>query len=645
MRKRLFRSIIACTAGLMLVFSCTEKAPVAGNPGEEGSTPENPENPENPEDPGSGKEPEISELSFSFTVAGNDADSKSLEEISAYFFGGDGVMYKNETIVSSGGEVRFTALPKTDAYFIAGASVPAESGILRDDFLRMSIGNDIAHDNSAPEFLAAQAYLPDGEHAPDIVEFTRRTARIDMDTRSDAAMSISSITLKNVPSSAFPFSSGSPEQAEKLSYSKIFDTPFSGKAEDLFRIYESSSPIGVVIAGTYGNLPVHIETEIPSVRSNSIYTLSLRNAGSSFEGIFEISPWKDGGTIEGTPDTEHRILIDREYSEFPEGVSADFSSNAVEVPAEGATMTLAFRAASEIRISSVNGQTSDVTVGDIQVSRTETGIVSRYTVSIKPQGKGRLGYSVLMHLRNALLDDTYDFVDIRVAQSPSQIHTVSLGGSVWMSFNASTRNLEDQVYTLDGGDVEDMYRTDWTYCIGGLFQFGRMYMYIPWNSYNPSNDLGNQKQDIPWQSDTHMPCPEGYRVPSPQEWNSLLPAGTQVPGTYVTGAGETVRAELLTSESAINVPTGVTGTPRYVKLTAESDGRYLIIPLAGNKGDKSTTNNPGFGQRAVMWTNDNSGQYGGWARTHSIILSGSAANFQQTSLQMEAFASVRCLKK
>ena len=140
--------------------------------------------------------------------------------------------------------------------------------------------------------------------------------------------------------------------------------------------------------------------------------------------------------------------------------------------------------------------------------------MSSFNVSVAAQGSGRLGYTVLVHLKNALLSGTYDYVEIRVAPSDKQIETVEIAGNVWMAFNARSRDLEDQIYPLDGATVEDMYHKSWINTVGGLFQFGRLYMYVPWQGYNPSNNLGNQTADAPWVNDTHMPCPEGYRIPT-----------------------------------------------------------------------------------------------------------------------------------
>ena len=190
--------------------------------------------------------------------------------------------------------------------------------------------------------------------------------------------------------------------------------------------------------------------------------------------------------------------------------NCDYENNIVEVPATGVSdMKLAFVSDTRIDISATEGTDSGVNLSEMSVSEETEGIVSAFNVSVAAQGSGRLGYTILVHLKNALLSGSYDYVEIRVAPSDKQIETVEMGGSIWMAFNARSRDLEDQVYPLDGATVEEMYRNGWVSSIGGLFQYGRKYMYTPWQGYNPSNNLGNQTADIPWQNDTHMPCPEG----------------------------------------------------------------------------------------------------------------------------------------
>ena len=56
-----------------------------------------------------------------------------------------------------------------------------------------------------------------------------------------------------------------------------------------------------------------------------------------------------------------------------------------------------------------------------------------------------------MHLKNALLSGTYDYVEIRVAPSDKQIETVEIAGNVWMAFNARSHDLEDQILSVGRG--------------------------------------------------------------------------------------------------------------------------------------------------------------------------------------------------
>lgn len=160
---------------------------------------------------------------------------------------------------------------------------------------------------------------------------------------------------------------------------------------------------------------------------------------------------EEGETIVGKPDTNQRLLLNASKSRIPEGVKVDYENNILEVPATGADdMTLAFVTDTRIDISSTEGAGSGTSVGNMSVSEEAEGIVSSFNVSVAAQGSGRLGYTVLVHLKNALLSGTYDYVEIRVAPSDKQIETVEIAGNVWMAFNARSRDLEDQIYPLDG---------------------------------------------------------------------------------------------------------------------------------------------------------------------------------------------------
>ena len=592
---------------------------------------------------GGGDEPEpVVKYRFDADISALD-EGERLGEVTAYLFGTDGLLTGSGLCSDGVSAIEVEAVEGTFAYFLAGASLTVEEGVTRrTDFLKMSYGSAAEHRDSAPELMTAQTILGDGAGR---LTFMRRTARLDIDTSADDKIAVAEVTLSGAAAATLPFMAGGDAGGETLTYRKSFASPAAGRLANVFRLYEKSSAVAVHIRGTYAGIPVFIDVDIPSIEAGKVYTVALVNTGSTIEGRFDVAPWQEGDTVVGYPDTEDYIRLDRTYTSVPAGVTVDFAANTVEVPAEGAEMTLAFSASSRVEVSPAVSGGGNVTVGAPEYVQTGSAVVSKYRVTVAPQGRGRLGYSVTLNLKYSLLSGSYDYLVLRIAPSVNQIETVVMAGVEWMAFNAVSPELDDQIYPLAGAAVEDMYRNDWLSCVGCLFQFGRMYPYIPWQSYNPSNNLGNQTADIPWQNASHMPCPEGYRVPTPAELNALLPDGMSMEGSFTNGAGERIFATVNTAAGTVSTPTGVGGQPRYLKLTAD-DGRVLIIPLAGNKGDKSTSANPGFGQRAVLWTNNRGDNLaGGWAYTQKVEYNGGAPAASSSSLQMEGFASLRCVKK
>lgn len=580
-----------------------------------------------------------------------EASSEEIKETSVFQFS-DGSLYKaGQLNPGKEGNAEIAAVSGSRLYFLTGIALPLGGEVTsEEEFLNTVVGEGL-HDNSAPDFMAATVELESGvvtRGGADIhVAMKRGVARIDLNTTADSKTIIKEVIVEDAPEETCPFVENKQASDKTITYRKEQADGFGREQKDLFRLFESRRPVHIVLRGTYEGTPIRLKVELPTVERNKVYELAVLNAGATLEGSFEIKPWEEGETVVGKPDTNRRILIDKAKSKIPEGVTVDYENNLIEVPATGASeMTLAFVADTRIDIASTEGAGNGASVGSISMSEEADGIVSAFNVSVDAQGNGRLGYSVLVHLKNALLSSTYDYVEIRVAPSDHQIETVEMGGSVWMAFNARSRELDDQIYPLDGATVEDMYRTSWLNTIGGLFQSGRLYMYVPWQGYNPSNNLGNQTANTPWTSDTHMPCPEGYRVPTIAELESLLPAGQELPGTYTAGNGETITATLHQGEGELMTPTGVKGTQHYVKLASKDTERTLFIPLAGGKGDKSTSNNPSFGKRAVLWTSERNGCPGGYAWAYWLPFEGKDTTLiKKQQLQMEAFASVRCVKK
>lgn len=593
-------------------------------------------------------EPAMHTLRIKGIAAEGTGSAPDLSRVDAFLFA-SGKKYKTSLLdLAQGGDI--TVFGSAGLYFFTGQEFPEHlDGISEEDFRAIAFGKGL-HDNSAPEFYAAAVdYDGKQEDGSDLlVNIRRGVARIDLDTSADGKTQISEITVEDAPEETLPFNEGSAVPSGKtVRYTKSFETPVSGKTADLFRVFESRSPVNISLKGTYDGVPVSLRMALPVIERNKVYTLEVLNAGSPQSVQFTVSDWEDGDTVTGKPDISHRLRIDEAHSVIPEGVTVDYENNTVSVPASGAEgMKLAFLSGTAVTLAEVDGNDSDITIGGITAGYEGDKVVSTLPLDIAPQRNGRVAYSFSLHLKNPALTQVYDFVDVRVDQSPTQIETVEIGGSVWMAFNARSSDLDDQTYTLDGTGVEDMYRDAWITTVGGMFQFGRKYMYVPWQGYNPSNNLGNQKQDRPWASNTHMPCPDGYRIPTRSELRSLLPPGTAVPGTYTAGNGEQISATLHAGEETLSLPGGVTGTQRYLKLTSETTGRGLILPLAGYKGDKSIAASPRFGQSITLWANEWA-PTGGYAWIFYLEFgsnTGQSATIVEKQYQMEGFCSVRCVK-
>ena len=419
---------------------------------------------------GEGKQQTYSLVVKGITTSGSDS-SEELRDVSVFQFS-DGNLYKTQQLTpESNGQSSISALSGSRLYFLTGVTLPVqEEGITEEEFRNMTIGEEL-HNNSAPDFMAAIVELestPQTRSNQEInVGMKRGVARIDLNTTADSKTLIKEIIVKDAPAETYPFIENASASDKTVSYLKKFDPAFGGEQQGIFRIFESKRPVNIILRGTYNEIPISLKMQLPSIERNKVYELSVLNVGATVEGIFEIKPWEEGETIIGKPDTEHRILLNASQSKIPEGITVDYENNIVEVPATGVSdMKLAFVSDTRIDISATEGTDSGVNLSEMSVSEETEGIVSAFNVSVAAQGSGRLGYTILVHLKNALLSGSYDYVEIRVAPSDKQIETVEMGGSIWMAFNARSRDLEDQVYPLDGATVEEMYRNGWVSSIG-----------------------------------------------------------------------------------------------------------------------------------------------------------------------------------
>ncbi len=480
--------------------------------------------------------------------------------------------------------------------------------------------------------------VPDATYDVYTVTMKSGSVRIDFEIENPEQTVITEVVFENAPKSLVPF--GTPETERLVKTAEEGES--IGSQKGLFEVCAMKGSARFTLKGTQGSEPVILSVEIPSFDSERAYRIVVLGAGADLRGIFRAAAWEDGETVIAKPDTFGRIMIDEQESSVPAGVSIRAEDNTVLVPNTGADqMTLAFSSDTPVRIASSTGVFEGVTLSEMRHSQKSGKYVSSFDLAIPSQGKGRLGYTVEVNLRHALLEDSYDCVKVVVEASDKLIEHAAIAGNVWMAFNGVGADLDSQIYLMDGiPTVEQMYLSRWPDVIGYLYQFGRMTGYIPWQGYS---SFGGDR-DAPWKTDGKMPCPPGWRIPTRDELNTLLPANTTVPGTY-TSAGDEISASFLTATNNLQTETGRNGTPLILKLTSKNSGESLYLPLAGQKSDKNRTNDPGFGSQLCLWA-DVLSNTGGYAYGHKVTYNADAqtATFAVEHRPAEAFCYVRCIK-
>lgn len=574
----------------------------------------------------------------------SEADVDKLSEVNVFHFKGGAFLQRTDIDDPYAESITLPTNGTTRIYCVSGTDMSAGEGTSEAGFAA-SVVENARGAQSAPMFYSGTAdFTDDNIHAGRLeVSMLRSVARIDFSNTIDSKIEVREILVEDAPAATYVFPCGDMPCDATVSYSRTFAEPFTGTETGMFTLFESSRPVHVRIMGDYGDSPLNIRTTLPSVERNKVYTLQLVNTNSTVEGAFTIKDWEEGSSVDARPSTGHDIFIDKVNSIIPEGVTVDYGRNIVTVPFEGVSgMKLAFVASTPVSIASVEGEMPTAKIAANQPVKIEGGYISSFKVDV--EANKRLGYSVIVNLK----DETgkYNFVEINVlAPTTRTIETVEIGGSTWMAFNCTSPDPDDQIYPVDGLSIEEMYKQNWLGCTGGLFQYGRQYMYIAYKGYNPCNNLGGQNQDMPWVNYSHMPCPEGYHVATLAEFRMLCPNGTTIPGSYVAGNGENITVTLHSNEGTLVTPTNVGGVGRYIKFTSDDTGNYLILPLAGYKGDKSTAASPNFGRDAVYWTNNRDNCWGGYARAYRFMFNwGESCAMEEFQFQMEAFAYVRAIK-
>lgn len=559
-------------------------------------------------------------------------------------------MFKEDKLYKMGrgltSPFRLSAPQGTRMFFFAGEAEPASLLAVEigkttlDEFLEIRTEN---HESPVRFYTGSMERTESSSYS---IPLSIGEARIDLDATSSDLLRIKNVRIENGAATTLLFPQGKLSgSASKVEQTQEFNPPVEGRKENIFRIYESDTTVIFNVKGEYDGIPVEFKASLPQVIRNTKYTLKVLKAGAQMTGFFSVDQWQQTDTINTGTHADEKLLIDTEHSVFPEGTEVSESRQSLSVPYTGGEVILAFKAESMVDFESIIDELSNLQTDLIDTKREDDKILTRYRIRVAGQGENTLPYTTILNVKSVLRQHSTSIVSLIVGAPPLYIREVTLGGVTWMAFNARSRNPEDQIYPMKGYDVENMYNHEWLNTLGGMFQYGRNYLYVPWES--GVNNQGNQIGNIPWTEAEKTPCPQGYRIPAGNELFKLFGNGiSKVPGSWDYN-GETITAsEVTATDNQINI-NGVIGVAKYLKL-AGSRGGCMYIPYGGFKSVISPSlKDPIFKRGFRLWCSesDDEGKASIIDYQKFVEIDTDVKFIHLDKTEQEAYCYVRCIKE
>lgn len=590
---------------------------------------------------------------FKFTLQG--ASGTALTDINGYLFR-KGIFQKAYRNVTAGsdGRTSLNVPANSELYFLAGIPEPSQLGGMqegvttRETFLSYHTPVDDAHTStSAPTLFYSGRCMPDIAGSDFIIPMQGSRARVDLDVTEADGVTISHIYTRSAAQTTSYFSDGvlsHPE--ENCGYSRTFSPAESGRVENVFSMYESDSPVTFFIEGIYGDAPIAISTPVAQVKRNKIYRIRIQSMGMNVVGNIIAEDWKTGDEITATEDENGSIKVSRQYSYLP-GSSLDKTGSVVTIPYSGATgLILAFLTEEPLRLESIEGI---VDINAPEVSDADGKVLTKYTCNF-PENNTQLMPCATLNLKSTLNGQTVrGKITLNIASYPYKMPEVVMGGLTWMAFNSTSGKVTDQIYPEFYGydTVQEVYDRQFMDVMGKLFRYDHLKPYDPWKPGDTpwQQEAGEGDRELPWSDTANVPCPNGYRLPTPMEMKGLMNAYWEemlagpIPGSWTFNGDKITGRIVLMQDIQLDKPYKL----KFLELTNQK-GVVLYFPFGAMKSNGNTAQYPDFGSSLVLWTSESSGNVKAYALKLLYETPYTIANAGE-ELDKGDLAYVRCVKK
>lgn len=228
----------------------------------------------------------------------------------------------------------------------------------------------------------------DGENASLSVSLKRTVARIDLESAFQDA-EVNSITIRDIALTGLVNEGGDKSvltNIEKTDLTKDFgEQPFKNKKESLYYLPEQTAnghavEILMAVNGGWHRL----KTTLPPLKRNTVYTLKVYGNGANLNVEVLTDNWESGNSSESV--LTLKGLVDKENSQFSEGVTVNERGDTVFVPSWNSNFQLTLAAESGAQVS-VLGEVEGVTVTPASQSRSLSPI-AEFNVSSRQKMPG-----------------------------------------------------------------------------------------------------------------------------------------------------------------------------------------------------------------------------------------------------------------
>lgn len=228
----------------------------------------------------------------------------------------------------------------------------------------------------------------DGENASLSVSLKRAVARIDLESAFQDA-EVNSITIRDIALTGLVNEGGDKSvltNIEKTDLTKDFgEQPFKNKKESLYYLPEQTAnghavEILMAVNGGWHRL----KTTLPPLKRNTVYTLKVYGNGANLNVEVLTDNWENGNSSESG--LTLKGLVDKENSQFSEGVTVNERGDTVFVPSWNSNFQITLAAESGAQVS-VLGEVEGVTVTPASQSRSLSP-VAEFNVSSRQKMPG-----------------------------------------------------------------------------------------------------------------------------------------------------------------------------------------------------------------------------------------------------------------